>query len=305
MRCPVNAYAPANAIRIQKRFMVPNYPNRGLLFLIGGAEDRTGDKLILKTILDQTHAHRIVIIPTASGYPKDIFRTYDNAFRGLGTRDIRCLDIRYRDEADRQEYMEILEHADLVFFGGGDQVRLVDTLADTKALELIGRRFEAGQLHIAGTSAGAAAAGSPMIYHGNHHGLKKGSVEYSEGFGIISGVAIDTHFSARGRIARLSQFLISGHCKKGIGLDEDTGIMVCPNHQFQVIGSGNVTVLNSAKVSGSNYNTIAHGEKLRFNNMGMGILPPGSRFSLRKWAIMSRVGVNNRCLEPLLQWVTN
>ena len=274
---------------------------RGLLFLIGGAEDRNRDKIILKSMVDRTKAQQVAIVPTASSYPQDICRTYEDAFQDLGIRHTHCLDIRYPDEAEREEHLRTVERADLIFFGGGDQVKLVDTLLHTKLHSCIHDRFAAGNLHIAGTSAGAAAAGNPMLFHGNHDGLVKGSVEHSEGFGFVDGVTVDTHFSERGRIDRLSQFLLAGNCKKGIGLDEDTAIMVCPNDQFTVIGSGRVTVLNSAKVTGSNYNRIADGDPLRFNNMRFGSLAPGSMFSMRKWSIMSHTGVTNKCLEPSVQ----
>jgi cyanophycinase len=281
--------------------MISSSTQRGLLFLIGGAEDRQGDKLVLKHLVDRTRATTLVVIPTASAYPLDINRDYTEVFSGLGINSIHCLDIRYRDEADRDENLEVLKKADLIFFGGGDQVKLVDTLIHTQFIELVRRRFETGDLHIAGTSAGATAAGNPMIYDGNHDGLIKGSVKHADGFGFIDGVAIDTHFFARGRLSRLSQFLISGLCQKGIGLDEDTGIMICPDSQLKVIGSGVVTVLNSSKLSGSNFTSAATGEKLRFNNLRFGVLPHGSMFSLRKWAIMSRVSSRNRCAAPALR----
>ena len=187
--------------------------------------------------------------------------------------------------------------ADLIFFGGGDQVRLVEILNQTRLIDLVRSRFETGGLHIAGTSAGATAAGNPMIFNGNHDGFAKGSVEYAEGFGFVDGVAIDTHFYARGRLARLAQFLISGYCQKGIGLDEDTGIMICPDFRFKVIGSGVATVVNSSSVSGTNFDSIQTGEALRFNNMRYGILPAGSMFSIRRWSVVSRISSKNRCLS--------
>ena len=285
--------------------MLSSSTTRGLLYLIGGAEDRQGDSLVLQDLVDQTQPRDIVIIPTASSYPQSIERAYTDVFRRLGVRTIRCLDIRYRDEADRDKNLKTLETADLIFFGGGDQVRLVDILDQTRFIDMIRRRFEAGDLHIAGTSAGAAAAGNPMIFHGNHKGLVKGSVEHSAGFGFVEGVAIDTHFFARGRLARLSQFLISDHCRKGIGLDEDTGIMICPDFRFKVIGSGMVTVLNSTSVSGSNYDSALTGDPLRFNNMRYGILPAGSVFSIRRWSVVSRVSGKDRCLSALKRLATN
>ncbi len=285
--------------------MLSRSTKRGLLYLIGGAEDRQGETLVLRDMIDQTQPNHIVIIPTASGYPQSIERDYTDVFRRLGVNSIRCLDIRYRDEADRDENLKAVATADLIFFGGGDQVKLVETLERKRFIDLINRRFEAGVLHIAGTSAGATAAGNPMIYHGNQDGLVKGSVEHSAGFGFVDGVAIDTHFFARGRLARLSQFLISGHCRKGIGLDEDTGIMICPDWRFKVIGSGMATVLNSTNVSGSNYPTASAGESLRFNNMRYGILPAGSIFSIRRWSVVSRVSGKDRCLSPLKRLAAN
>ncbi len=261
---------------------------RGRLFLIGGAEDRKGDKRVLKHLVDQTQPSNIMVIPTASDYPQDVYRSYTDAFRDLGIKAIECLDIRYRDEVDREKNIEAIERTDLVYFGGGDQVKLVATLNRTRLFDRISDRFERGDLHIAGTSAGAAAAGNPIFYNGDRRGLKKGSIKFSEGFAFIDGVAIDTHFSARRRLSRLCQLLVSGHCRKGIGLDEDTGIMIHPNLHFTVIGSGMVTIVNSTHVSGSNYGAIDKGENLRFNNMHLGFLPAGTRFSIKKWSILSR-----------------
>jgi cyanophycinase len=261
---------------------------KGYLFLIGGAEDRKGDKHVLKHLVEQTQPNNIIIIPTASDYPKDVYRSYADAFRDLGIQEIEYLDIRYRDEVDREKNLAAIEQTDLVYFGGGDQVKLVATLNRTRLFDRMRERLESGGLHIAGTSAGAAAAGNPILYNGERRGLIKGSIKFSEGFGFIDGVAIDTHFSARKRLARLCQLLVSGHCRKGIGLDEDTGIMIHPNLHFTVIGSGMVTIVNSTHVSGSNYQVIANDENLRFNNMHIGFLPAGTRFSLRKWSILSR-----------------
>jgi cyanophycinase len=264
---------------------------RGYLFLIGGAEDRKKDKYVLKHLVEQTRPNSILIIPTASSYPQEVYRSYHDAFRDLSVDTVNYLDIRYRDEADREENLEALEQTDLIFFGGGDQVKLVEVLSHTQLFDRMCARFESGNLHIAGTSAGAAAAGNPIFYNGDRRGYKKGSIKFSEGFGLIDGVAIDTHFSARRRFARLCQLLISGHCRKGIGLDEDTGIMIYPNMHFKVIGSGMVTIINSVHATGSNYHAVAKGDMLRFNNMHVGCLPAGTLFSLKKWSILKQAKI--------------
>jgi len=261
--------------------------HRGLLFLIGGAENNTGDRGSLKHILDTTRATRIVLIPTASCYPRDVHRDYGDTFSVLNIPETICLDIRDAQEADEKQFLSAVEEADLVYFSGGDQVRLVSKLVHTRLLKRIRSRFQTGDLHIAGTSAGAAAAGNPMIYDGDYKGSLKGSIGSMEGFGLIDGITIDTHFSARQRLFRLSQFLISGTCEKGIGLDENTGIVVYPNDEFEVIGAEMVTVLNSADVTGSNYHDVGKDTPLCFNNMRVGFLSPGTRFCLTKWDVLT------------------
>lgn len=255
--------------------------------MIGGAEDKRNGKAILKHTLEATRASRIVFIPTASSYPKEVYGDYYTAFRDLGIEAIDCLDIRKHSEADLEENLAGIETADLLFFGGGDQARLVATLSNTRLFARIKERFSEGSLHIAGTSAGAAAVGRLMIYCGDNKGFQKGSIRFGEGFGFIADVTVDTHFQNRKRIPRLSQFLVSGKCTRGIGLDENTGIVVYPNDQFEVIGTGMVTVLNSSRIAGSNYDAIGDGEILKFNNLKIGFLPEGIRFSIKKWAIMN------------------
>ena len=262
---------------------------KGILFLIGGAEDRKGDRVVLKHLVEQTTPENIVIIPTASSYPRDVDRCYSGTFKDLGVKTVRSLDIRFHDEADRGENLEAIEKADLIFLGGGDQAKLVETLKQTNFFGRIKSRFESDNLHIAGTSAGASAIGNPIFYNGDRKGFIKGAIDISEGFGLIDGVAVDTHFSARRRLARLCQCLISGKCRKGIGLDEDTGIIVYPNLHFKVVGTGMVTVVNSANASGSNYLAARNGDKLKFNNMRIGYLPPGTSFSIKKWSIIKSI----------------
>lgn len=273
----------------------------GQIYLIGGAEDRKGDQEVLKYLVSEMRPQQMVLIPTASAYPQEVDRCYTGTFLGLGINGVQCLDIRYRDEADRGENLAAIDRADLVYFGGGDQAKLVATLKHTRLFDRIKARFEARLLNIAGTSAGASAIGNPLFYDGDRKGFLKGSIKSSEGFGLIGDVAVDTHFSARNRLARLCQFLLSGHCTKGIGLDEDTAIMVYPDLHFRVIGSGMVAVVDSSEVTGSNYNDIEAGQKIRFNRMRVGYLPPGSRFSIKKWSILDRVSSQEKIDTPALR----
>ncbi|MBT3208830.1 MAG: cyanophycinase [Bacteroidetes bacterium] len=264
----------------------PEISKRSHLILIGGAEDKRKDKLILKAIIKITKAKNIAIIPSASTYSRDVLDSYSNTFRDLKVKHIERLDIRYRDEVDRKENFEMIDRADLVFISGGDQYRLAKIFNGSKLLQKIFERFYAGTLPIVGTSAGAAIISNPMIYDGDYEGFCKGTVVSSPGFGLLEGITVDTHFTQRSRIARLSQFLLTGKSFKGIGIDEDTAVIIYPNLRMEVIGSGIVTILNSDKITFNNYESLEDYQKFSTNNLRLGYLAPGTFFSLKKWAVL-------------------
>ncbi len=263
-----------------------NNDTKGNLVLIGGAEDKRRDKRILKRILELNNAENIVIIPSASSYPKRLSDDYFYAFRKLGAKNINTLDIRQQSEADKEEYLEKINNAHLIFFTGGDQVKLVRILEDTKLINSIKNKFHEGST-IAGTSAGAAAASDQMIYNGNDHGLTKGSIQHSKGFGFIKNITIDTHFIARGRLLRLSQFLTTGLSQKGIGLGEDTAVIIFPTGNFEVLGSGVVTVVDAKDITYTNYEKIDINNLVNINGLKIGFLQQGSVFDLNKWKVVS------------------
>ena len=196
---------------------------KGHLVLIGGNEDKVRNREILQRIVNINNVKNIAVIPTASRYyPRQLGDKYRSAFSKLGVKKIEILDIRSAKEADREENYEKIQASDCIFFTGGDQVRLVEILQNTKLLQVIKDEYQNGKT-IAGTSAGAAAASNPMIFDGDEMGFLKGSVNHGEGFGFIENFTVDTHFITRGRISRLTQFLLRGYSNFGIGFAEDTG----------------------------------------------------------------------------------
>ncbi len=261
-------------------------PKQGMLILIGGSEDKRDKKHVLNQIIKRTRAKSIIIIPTASYYSRDVHESYYDAFRELGVDRVEMLDIRYQDEADRDEHHQKVEQADLVYFGGGDQTKLIRTLQQTALLEKIKNAYLNNNLHIAGTSAGAAAAGDVSIYDGDYQGFNKGAVKSLPAFGFIDNLIIDTHFLARERIARLTQYLITGHTTRGIGIDEDTAIFIDADQRFEVIGSGMATVINTDRITGSNFQQIKEKDVFTVNNVRIGFLAPGTTFSLKRWTIL-------------------
>jgi cyanophycinase len=204
------------------------------LFLIGGNEDKKHDKEILNTICNLTQPKKIVIIPTASKNPIDSYYKYYDAFKDMDS-NIICDIMDIREYSDIKKEIHKLENTDLIYFSGGDQVRLADILIDSDFLTTI----KNNSFHIAGTSAGAAIMGEVTIYDSDSH---------IYAFDILHDLVIDTHFNNRDRYSRLENYLNKSHIKCGIGLDEDTGVIV-KNNRFTVIGSGEVTVINRNKKS--------------------------------------------------------
>ena len=266
----------------------------GYLVLIGGAEKRSGKMTVLRKTIELNNAQTVVVIPTASSYPRDVGKSYYYIFRDLGAKDVYIFDIRSREEAAKKEYLEKIEDAGLIFFTGGDQVKLVEKIHHTKLFEKIKKKLLQGAT-VAGTSAGAAAAGDPLIYYGDYKGFKKGVVRYSEGFGFLKNITIDTHFTKKNRIYRLSQFLLSGLSNRGIGIGEDTGIIISPDNKCEVVGSGMVTLLNSKKVTYSNYKDIYNYDPVTANGINLGFLHTGAVFNLQYWNVDNENTVSNSC----------
>ncbi|MFH0865223.1 MAG: cyanophycinase, partial [Bacteroidota bacterium] len=259
---------------------------------------KKNDKLILKRVVELNHAKTAVIIPTASNYPEGLARDYFYVFKELGIENSHILDIRERSDCDRPEFLEKIELADLIFFTGGDQFRLVSTIIDTTLFEKIKEKNLKGAT-IAGTSAGAAAACDPILFDGDYSGLQKGTTNYFRGFGFIKNITIDTHFVNRGRLGRLTQFLSSGHSKKGIGIGENTAIIISPEDTFEVVGSEMVTLVNTENISFSNYDKIQEKDPIVINDIRIGFLQHGSTFDLKEWKVLSSNGTHQSSPEKV------
>ena len=261
--------------------------NKGILVLIGGAEDKKDEKVILKRIASLCQTGKVIVVPTASEYPDALADNYYYAFRDLGIDTIHIFNIREKSDADKPENFTRLEESDVIFFTGGDQVKLVQTLNGSELISRIKDRHQNNKLLVAGTSAGAAAASNPLIYDGDYQGLTKGSINFGKGFGFIEKITIDTHFVNRGRLGRLTQFLCTGQSTRGIGLGEDTAVFVYPDQTLEVVGSGMVTLVNADYVTYTNYNQIPENSPIVINGILTGFLQPGSWFDLKKWEVIA------------------
>ncbi len=219
------------------------------IIAIGGAEDKTGDMTVLKRVLAEAGAEqpRVLVITTATGYPEEVAEKYRNAFARLNvTPDTRH--ITTKADADAPASVASLQHYDVVFFSGGDQEKLSAAFGGTTFLATLAAREAEGAV-VAGTSAGAAAMSQLMITGGEpRNALKPGGLGLGEGLSFTPDVVFDTHFNQRHRLKRLFGAAAADSRKTGIGLDEDTGVIVKKN-TFEVIGSGRVTVLKDGVVT--------------------------------------------------------
>jgi cyanophycinase len=224
---------------------------KGRLIIIGGHEDREGDKEILKEVCRDAMdgQGKLVLLTVATQEPEEVAKEYIAAFSELGISQIEVLDIRNRQEGYDETLVQKLEGASVLFFTGGDQLRIASQVGDTLLFQTIQRLYREG-CTVAGTSAGAAVMPETMLVGGendeSHHAF---GLHMAAGLAFIHNVAIDTHFAERGRIGRLIGTVTENPRNLGIGLDEDTAIIVEQEKHFRVIGSGGVYVLDGTGIT--------------------------------------------------------
>jgi cyanophycinase len=254
----------------------------GQLVIIGGAEDKTGERKILRQFVKLAGATRarLVVIAVASDHPSAVGARYIRTFKKLGAEEAHMLDIATRDDANDPAAVEAIENATGVFFTGGTQLRITRLLGGTKLDTALHKRHEEGMV-LAGTSAGAAMMSSIMIIDGsNETSLRVGMVELGPGMEFISGVLIDQHFEERGRLRRLLSAVAQYPRDLGLGIDEDTAIVV-DDQVFEVIGEGSVTVVDAGDLTYTNLTSLKRNDLLTLCGVKVHFLGAGYRFDLR------------------------
>lgn len=273
---------------------------KGKLIVIGGSVDKGSfslnpeklpnnlkffEKGILKRMIDESdkgHESRIEIITTASSIPVEVGAEYIEAFKHLNVTNTAVLDIRSREEANDPKNIERLQQADAVMFTGGDQLRLSSIFGGTSFHHLLLDRYENENFIISGTSAGAAASSNNMIYQGSSsEALLKGEVKITGGLGFINNVIIDTHFVQRGRIGRLMYACASNPINLGIGLGEDTGLLITGGKQMEAIGSGLIILVDATHMRHTNITSVEMGEPVSIDNLTVHVMSYGDIFDLK------------------------
>ena len=240
---------------------------------------------ILKRIIDESDKgvnSRIEIIPTASRIPDVVGPEYSKAFHYLGADNVGVLSIESREHCQDDKVLKRIQAADVIFFTGGDQLRLTSIIGGTRVHDLILHKYQNDAFLYVGTSAGAACASRNMIYQGSSkEALLKGEIKITGGLGLMSDVAIDTHFVKRGRIGRLFQAVVSNPKIIGLGLGEDTGLLISAGDQMEALGSGLVILVDGRSIKDTNITDISLGEPISIENLIVHVMSMGDTYRLR------------------------
>ena len=274
---------------------------KGKLISVGGAEDKGTDleqgfiqrnRLnffelgILKRFIDEVGGveKRIEVITTASSIPVEVGENYLDAFGKIGCKNIGVIDIRKREDVFEEGFINRVKNADGIMFSGGDQLRLTSIFGGTEIYNVLhDRYFNEEGFVIAGTSAGAMAMSNTMIYQGKSElAHLKGEVKITTGLAFMGNVIIDSHFDKRGRFNRLAQAVASNPQCTGIGLGEDTGVIVTGGNSLEVVGSGAVVIVDGRDIRHTNITEVGMGEPIALDNLRVSIMVRGNRYLLKE-----------------------
>lgn len=260
---------------------------KGTLIPIGGNEHKGGGLNETKTmefiqvgILAQIvkesggpNGH-FVIIPTASAIPLEVGENYLEAFGMLGCANVHVMDIRKKEESENPEYIALIEKANCVMFSGGDQSKITNKIGGSTIHKILEQRYKEEEgFVIAGTSAGAMAMSKEMIAGGNPaDSFIKGAVRMYKGLGLAPDIMFDTHFIQRGRFGRITQAVAKFPNLLGIGLAEDTGLIIKNEESMKVIGTGMVIIFDGSELMHNNEAILDKGTPMTVTNLKVSVL---------------------------------
>jgi cyanophycinase len=247
----------------------------GTLVVVGGGEDRTGERTVLRRVAELAGGRdaRIAVVGTATTVPDDVGPVYEKAFGDLAG-DVLFLPVATREQANDPATVAAIEQATGVFFTGGDQDRIAAVFGGSDADTALHAAWERGAV-VAGTSAGAAMMSSTMILGGGER-VPTTSVRTGPGLGFVRGLVVDMHFAERGRLARLLAVVAMFPHELGLGIDEDTAILA-DGDSFEVLGTGAVTVVDAG--AAADIRVPADGP-IALTGARIHVLPAGCRFEL-------------------------
>lgn len=252
----------------------------GRLVIIGGAEDKLRDRVILRRFVELCGgpAARIRVLSAASSEPQASWETYRAVFADLGVTDCAPIEIPDRDAANSAAVTDRILEADGIFISGGDQRRLMNLIWESDAFRALHVAFHLRGCCVGGTSAGAAALSRHMLVQGEATRLpEKEAAELDIGLGFVAGAIIDQHFSERGRLGRLLSVMAQRPQMLGVGVDEDTALVIERGQSIEVIGKGAVTIVDGRAMH-SNHDEIESRARLEMIGVRLHLLPAGHHY---------------------------
>ena len=269
---------------------------KGTLIPIGGNEDKgieDNEQYTQEFISEGILYHvvkeaggieaNIVVIPTASSIPVEVGENYIDAFTTLGCKNVTVLDIRSKEDSEKEASITMIKEANCVMFSGGDQSKITDKIGGTTIHTILADRYknEEGFI-IAGTSAGAMAMANEMIAGGSAaEAFIKGAVTMYKGLNLIPELIIDTHFIRRGRFGRQSEAVAKHPNLIGFGLAEDTGMIIKNGNDCTVIGSGMVIIFDGKKLTHNNEKVLEEGTPMTMANLTVHVLSNSDMYSIK------------------------
>lgn len=274
--------------------MTNKRPPKGTLIAVGGNEDKGIEQSeqysldfvedgILSRIVKEgggKEAH-ISVVTTASSIPLQVAKNYLAAFEKLGCKNINILDIRNKFDVKKADTLNAIRKSNVVMFSGGDQRRLVNIIGSSEMHGILQNRYQSEDFVIAGTSAGAMAMSQEMISGGSSStAMLKGNVSMMQGFGFLKDVIVDSHFINRGRFGRLTEAVAKFPDLLGIGLGEDTGVIIKEGNVCTTIGSGMVLVFDGKHLSHNKVPDLDEGTPISIGNMIVHVMANTDTFYL-------------------------
>lgn len=274
---------PMNTFEIES--LVPN----GTLLIIGGSENKGEEQpatkkapddferlQILKKAIELTGKAdpRVEIITTATTLSDEVFEEYKKAFGELGIKNIGhiCHTTRSQVFTD-EDLIKRTEKADVMFFAGGSQLKYTFIYGGTPFLTFLKHRYINDKIVIAGTSAGAMALSTPMIYAGNQEVQEiAGAIKVTTGLEFLKDVCIDTHFVHRGRFIRMAQVIVTNPTILGIGIEEDTAVIIRNGVQLEVVGTGTVIIMDGRNVTSANVESFEGNSTVSIRDLKIHVL---------------------------------
>jgi cyanophycinase len=259
---------------------------KGTLVIIGGKENKgeqpdknVSEKDVPLEVLEamvglmRKKNPRVEVLTSAGSDGKESFEEYRKIFGKLGVTDVDHIHHDSRSEVLNDSLFERIKNADALFMTGGDQLKLTSLYGGTEMLRQLKTKFIEDNFVLGGTSAGAMAMSTPMIFAGSKDVEQiAGEIKVTTGLEFLKDVCVDTHFVHRGRFIRMAQVIVTNPTCVGLGIEEDTAIVVRNGNEAEIIGSGTVVVIEGFNIDGSNLADFGEKKVVSIRNLKVHLL---------------------------------